>query len=108
MRAQEARKQVRSMAQVKKTEARKARDHQLYSVAGLLSLVGLVDKATGKPIWPVAELVGMLDEAAKVSPHDPKRQGWRTRGATLMNTAKAPHRPSQSVTPVSDTQTPSH
>ena len=63
-RAVEARSKATALLNAeKKAEARaerKSRDHELYKAAGLMSLVGLVDKETGKPVVDVASLVGAL------------------------------------------------
>ena len=49
-RSLKARANAARIVSADKVAIRKARDHELYQVAGLLSLAGLVDKLTGKPL----------------------------------------------------------
>lgn len=65
---------------------RKARDHEMYQAAGLLSLAGLVDKKTGKPTLDRGELLGALLELARVAPDNPKRNEWKRTGDELLMT----------------------
>lgn len=63
---------------------RKARDHEMYQAAGLLSLAGLVDRKTGKPTLDRGELLGALLGLAKVPPHDPRRVDWKRAGDAML------------------------
>ena len=63
---------------------RKARDHELYQAAGLLSLAGLVDKKTGKPTMDRGQLLGALLGLAKVPQDDPRRTDWKRAGDALL------------------------
>lgn len=63
---------------------RKARDHEMYQAAGLLSLAGLVDKKTGKPTLDRGELLGALLGLAKVPSTDPRRTEWKRVGDALL------------------------
>ena len=63
---------------------RKARDHELFKVAGLLSLVGLVDKETGKPVVDVASLVGALAGLSELPRDNPKWQEWKQKGNEIL------------------------
>jgi len=63
---------------------RKARDHELYQAAGLLSLAGLVDKKTGKPTMDRGQLLGALLGLAKVAQDDPRRADWKRAGDALL------------------------
>lgn len=63
---------------------RKARDHEMYQAAGLLSLAGLVDRKTGKPTLDRGELLGALLGLAKVPPHDPRRADWKRAGDAML------------------------
>jgi len=65
---------------------RKARDHEMYQAAGLLSLAGLVDKKTGKPTLDRGELLGALLGLARVAPDNPKRNEWKRTGDELLMT----------------------
>ena len=71
----------------KKAEARaerKARDHELYKAAGLMSLVGLVDKETGKPVVDVASLVGALAGLSELPRDNPKWLEWKQKGTEIL------------------------
>jgi len=94
-RAQKARADGARIVNAEKFAARKARDHELYQVAGLLSLAGLVDKHTGKPITDRGELLGALLGLAKVPADDGRRAEWKRAGDALLTekekkTAQAP------------------
>jgi len=64
---------------------RKARDHEMYQAAGLLSLAGLVDKKTGKPTVDRGQLLGALLGLSKVPSEDPRRGEWKRAGDALLN-----------------------
>nr|WP_176704150.1 conjugal transfer protein TraD [Pseudomonas sp.]QDK64821.1 mobilization protein MobC [Pseudomonas sp.] len=83
-RAQKARADAARIVNAEKTSERKARDHELYQVAGLLSLAGLVDKQTGKPISDRGELLGALLGLAKVQVDDQRRAEWKRAGDSLI------------------------
>lgn len=88
-RAVEARSKATALLNAeKKAEARaerKSRDHELYKAAGLMSLVGLVDKETGKPVVDVASLVGALAGLSELPRDNPKWKEWKQRGAEILN-----------------------
>ena len=63
---------------------RKARDHEMYQAAGLLSLAGLVDKKTGKPTMDRGQLLGALLGLAKVPQDDNRRTDWKRAGDALL------------------------
>jgi hypothetical protein len=63
---------------------RKARDHEMYQAAGLLSLAGLVDKKTGKPTMDRGQLLGALLGLAKVPQDDARRADWKRAGDALL------------------------
>lgn len=87
-RAVEARSKATALLNAeKKAEARaerKSRDHELYKAAGLMSLVGLVDKETGKPVVDVASLVGALAGLSELPRDNPKWMEWKQRGAEIL------------------------
>ena len=91
-RAIEARSKATALLNAeKKAEARaerKARDHELYQSAGLMSLVGLVDKETGKPVVDVASLVGALASLSEIPRDDTKWQEWKQKGTEILKSEK--------------------
>jgi hypothetical protein len=87
-RALKARTNAARIVSADKVAIRKARDHELYQVAGLLSLAGLVDKLTGKPLTDRGELLGALLGLAKVPADDPRRSDWKRAGDSLLATSE--------------------
>lgn len=83
-RAQKARADAARIVNAEKLAERKARDHELYQVAGLLSLAGLVDKHSGKPMTDRGELLGALLGLAKVAADDSRRAEWKRAGDALL------------------------
>ena len=83
-RAQKARADAARIVNAEKVSERKARDHELYQVAGLLSLAGLVDKHSGKPMTDRGELLGALLGLAKVPADDSRRAEWKRAGDALL------------------------
>ena len=67
---------------------RKARDHEMYQAAGLLSLASLVDKKTGKPTMDRGQLLGALLGLAKVPQDDTRRADWKRAGDALLTEAQ--------------------
>jgi hypothetical protein len=63
---------------------RKARDHEMYQAAGLLSLAGLVDKKTGRPTMDRGQFLGALLGLAKVPQDDARRADWKRAGDALL------------------------
>lgn len=84
LRAQRARSEVQRLVNAEKEAARKARNHQLFEVAGLLSLAGLLDKTTGKPLTDRGELLGALLAIAETPADDPRRASWKRKGDALL------------------------
>lgn len=87
-RAQKARAVAAKVVNADKQADRKARDHELYNVAGLLSLAGLVDKVTGKPLTDRGELLGALLSLAKLPADEPRRAEWKKSGDALLAVAE--------------------
>ncbi|EGM6571612.1 conjugal transfer protein TraD [Salmonella enterica] len=87
-RATAARAKVSAMISAERKAAarteRKARDHELYKVAGLMIVAGLVDSKTGKPKFDAAALTGALAGIAELPEGHPKWQDWKTRGVALL------------------------
>lgn len=88
IRAAKARQQAANMINAERKAVadanRKARNRELYQVAGLLSLAGLVDKKTGKPMVDRGELLGAFLGLAKVPPTDQRRTDWKRAGDALL------------------------
>jgi len=88
VRAAKARQEAASLINAERKAAaeaeRKARDHEMYQAAGLLSLAGLVDKKTGKPVMDRGELLGALLGLAKLPGDNPKRAEWKRAGDALL------------------------
>lgn len=62
---------------------RKARNHEMFMAAGLLSLAGFVDKKTGKPTRDRGEILGALLALSKTT--DPQRwASWKQTGDALL------------------------
>lgn len=83
-RATKARAEATKIINAQQVAARKARDHEMYLAAGLLGLVGLVNRETGKPTWDRGELLGALQELAALSHDDPRRAMWKRNGDALL------------------------
>lgn len=86
--AQEAKAELAKVMNAHKAAERKARNHELYNVAGLLILAGLVDTKTGKPKISRSELLGGLMALKDVHPNDPKRQEWKQKGQEVLTNQK--------------------
>lgn len=91
--ASEARAEVaRLLNAEKRAEAeavRKARNHEMYQSAGLMSLAGLLDSSTGKPSMDRGELIGALVAITKVSADDQRRAEWKRQGDAILKAAEA-------------------
>jgi hypothetical protein len=89
VRAAKARQEATNMINAERkaiAEAdRKARDHEMYQAAGLLSFAGLVDKKTGKPTVDRGQLLGALLGLAKVPQDDPRRIEWKRAGDAMLS-----------------------
>ena len=68
---------------------RKRRDHELYKIGGLLELVGLIDKRSGKSLINLGELTGALAEIAHTPTDDARRAKWKQAGNAILDKAKA-------------------
>jgi hypothetical protein len=88
VRAAKARQEATNMINAERkalaAAERKARDHEMYQAAGLLSLAGLVDKKTGKATVDRGQLLGALLGLAKVSQDDPRRADWKRAGDAML------------------------
>ncbi|HAN2252275.1 TPA: conjugal transfer protein TraD [Escherichia coli] len=81
-RALKARADAARVMNAERRAARKARDHELYKAAGLLSVAGVVDRETGTLNVDAGTLVGMLMGfmARTVNPDSEQEQRWKSRG----------------------------
>lgn len=59
-------------------------DQELYNVAELLILAGLVDSGTHAPAFDPGELLGALLGLAEVPAEDPRRREWKRAGEALL------------------------
>jgi len=88
VRAAKARQEAASLINAERKAAaeaeRKARDHEMFQAAGLLSMAGLVDKKTGKPVMDRGQLLGALLGLSKVPQDDPRRADWKRAGDALL------------------------
>lgn len=88
VRATKARQEVANLINAERKSTaeaeRKARDHEMYQAAGLLSLAGLVDKKTGRPTMDRGQLLGALLGLAKVPQDDARRADWKRAGDALL------------------------
>lgn len=75
---------LRESASATTKEARKARDHERFLAAGLMTKAGLLDSETGIPTWNRATLLGALDAMAKATVSEEQRARWTARGDELL------------------------
>lgn len=84
-RALKARADAARVINTERRAARKARDHELYKAAGLLSVAGVIDRKTGKLNVDAGTLVGILmGFVAKLNDSDTDQdesiRRWKSRG----------------------------
>lgn len=82
-RAKAARADAARIVDDGKAAARKARDHNLYQTAGLLTLSGLVDPITGEPTRDKAMLLGAFIQIA-ASDNPALWARWKEKGEALL------------------------
>ena len=82
--AQKARSDVARIVNAERASARKARDRELYQVAGLLILADLVDTKTGRPLLDRGELLGALVGIDETPVTDSVRVDWKRTGDALI------------------------
>ncbi len=87
IRASQARQNAANLINAEKkaaaVAARKARDHEMYQSAGLLSLAGLVDKETGMPARDRGALLGALIALSKTT-DEARWSDWKRHGDALL------------------------
>lgn len=79
---------------------RKARNHELFNLAGLVSLAGLADKETGKLAMDAAEFLGALIEMRDAPLPDDLRARWRQIGNAALANAAAKKKKQQQQQPL--------
>jgi hypothetical protein len=84
LRILEADKEALRVLEAGKETAFSKRDRELYKTAELLILAGLVDSATGSPVFDRGELLGALLGLAKVPGEDARRSEWKSAGEALL------------------------
>lgn len=87
-RARSAQSEANRILKAEASAERKRRDHELYKIAGLLGLVGLVDKKKGTSLIDLGELTGALAVIARTPPNDPSRIEWKKAGDAILGSAK--------------------
>ena len=76
---------VSKILKAERSAKEKARTHELIKSAGLLIMAGLVDSATGEPLWDRDELLGALASMAEAHIDDNKKRTWKLKGYNIMN-----------------------
>lgn len=75
---------VSRILKAERSAKEKARTHELIKSAGLLIMAGLVDSATGEPLWDRGELLGALTSMAEAQIDNEKRNFWREKGNRII------------------------
>lgn len=75
---------VSKILKAERSAKEKARTHELIKSAGLLIMAGLVDSATGKPLWDREELLGALNSLAEDQIDVSKRHIWKQKGSEII------------------------
>ncbi|WP_099137746.1 conjugal transfer protein TraD [Xenorhabdus innexi] len=81
-RAMKAKGAAARVINAERLAARKARNHEMFKVAGLVSLAGLVDKKTGQLTLDAGTFVGALSKLSVCTPE--KLQELKTLGDRLI------------------------
>jgi len=76
---------VSKILKAERSAKEKARTHELIKSAGLLIMAGLVDSATGEPLWDRGELLGALTSMAEAQIDPIKRKSWKEKGSKLIH-----------------------
>lgn len=76
---------VSKILKAERSAKEKARTHELIKSAGLLIMAGLVDSATGEPLWDRDELLGALTSMAEAQIDPIKRKSWKEKGSKLIH-----------------------
>jgi len=79
---------VSKILKAERSAKEKARTHELIKSAGLLIMAGLVDSATGEPLWNREELLGALSSMAEAKIDDVKRRSWKVKGNDIFERKK--------------------
>jgi len=76
---------VSKILKAERSAKEKARTHELIKSAGLLIMAGLVDSATGEPLWDRDELLGALTSMAEAQIDPIKRKSWKEKGSKIIH-----------------------
>jgi len=76
---------VSKILRAERSAKEKARTHELIQSAGLLIMAGLVDSATGEPLWDRAELLGALYSIANGHIDDNQKKEWKEKGISILD-----------------------
>jgi len=76
---------VSKILKAERSAKEKARTHELIQSAGLLIMAGLVDSATGEPLWDRAELLGALYSIANGHIDDNQKKEWKEKGISILD-----------------------
>lgn len=79
-RALKARAEAARVMSAERRAARKARDHELYKAAGLMSVAGVVDRETGRLNVDAGTLVGLLMNFITTDQQPERLQRWKAAG----------------------------
>ncbi len=86
--AARAKAELRAIEDNEKKQSRKERNHELFKAAGLLSLAGLLDKESGKPLDAGALLGALLDIAEQIKSPE-KMKAYKQAGDVILNKINA-------------------
>lgn len=75
---------VSKILKAERSAKEKARTHELIKSAGLLIMAGLVDSATGEPLWDRGELLGALASMAEAHIDEAKKTSWKSKGDKII------------------------
>jgi len=76
---------VSKILKAERSAKEKARTHELIKSAGLLIMAGLVDSATGEPLWDRGELLGALTSMADAQIDETKKRLWKLKGDNILD-----------------------
>ncbi|PHM33283.1 hypothetical protein Xmau_04547 [Xenorhabdus mauleonii] len=90
-RAMKAKGAAAKVINAERLAARKARNHEMFKVAGLVSVAGLIDKKTGQLQFDASAFVGALSKLSKCTPEEIR--GLKSLGDRLLAENKTDNKP---------------